>query len=235
MRKAQFLEEGFEELIRYSDEYPNVRKIILPIIRWVKSRKRFLDCGSGNPITLTNHISKFFDKTYVVEPKKSYRKLYRNRGYILLGSKVEDINVQESHFDLILCSHLFYYIPKEKWLGVIRSLYKSLNFGGVLILILHSENSDTFRHMNRMMNGKLDVSAEELERICKDFHSETITYEGNINIPNREVYDKFMKFLKGACPTSPSAKKFKEVASNYQGINYMSNHGKIILVNKFSP
>lgn len=234
MLESKFFREGYKELIKYSDEYDNIRKILIHHIEAVvKKRSRlFLDVGAGDVKALTDHISPFFEETDIIETDKTWWESYRKKGYILIGQKVEETKIEPSHFDSILCSHVLYYVPKEKWQRVIESLYTGLSSDGILMFILHSENSDTFQIMNRMMDGNLDVSAEGLERICSSFDPESINYEGDISIPDERVYGMLMQFLRYSCPRPISDDKFREVLEKNRHISTMTNNGTIIVIRK---
>jgi len=227
VKKIHFDRNGFEVFRRVSDEYNK----LLPLIKKycidkLLNKDNFLDVGAGNPTALTDPIAPYFKTIDVIEPDLFYRPLYKDKGYHIMGSTIQNSFLLENHYDLVLVSHVFYYIPYYEWKEVISKLITSLKNNGRLCFVLHSENSDIYRLMNELCR-EYKTSAEELERfILESLTSKpkSLHYSGKIRIETDEERRLIVQFLSHTAGT------------NYLKLKIFSdsldNSGKLIVVKK---
>jgi SAM-dependent methyltransferase len=133
------------------------------VISQLKSTTSFLDIGAGTG-TLTAIISTFFNDTTVIEPNGSQADHFRQRypRFHIYEEKWETADLSPKLFDFIFCSHVLYYIPTEKWLGVVKKMYDHLDEHGRIAIILQSPAGGVARFF-REFSG-YDVPVIELWR-----------------------------------------------------------------------
>lgn len=174
---------------------------------------RFLDV-SANDGQLTDKVTqgvaelmsipfKDLDVTALEPDTEAYAKL-RERNYRALNATLEDWieRTDDQNFDLILCSHVFYHIPKEKWKEITNSIRQRLNDDGNLIIVLDSKDSEIYRFRDKLelpFQGDFGeyVFAQDYERMLEDYN---ITYaqrtiNSSIEIPSYQDMVRFLAFV----------------------------------------
>jgi hypothetical protein len=61
--------------------------------------------------------------------------------------------------DLILCSHVFYYIDAAEWLPTLERLASWLSSGGVLVLVIQNHDTDCMRMLEHFFGRRFLVSS----------------------------------------------------------------------------
>lgn len=109
------------------------------LIARLPRRRGFLDIGAGGG-ALTIPVSQLFESTTVVEPNPRMAEKFRRRypEFRVFESGWETADVGKEHFDLVLCSHVLYYIPVGSWESVVGRMYSFLAPGGCLAIVLQS-------------------------------------------------------------------------------------------------
>jgi anti-anti-sigma factor len=132
----------------------NEKQLEIEWITWeatgLPQRRAFLDVGAGGG-DLTGPISHLFERTTVVEPNAEQTRRLRDRfpRFTVLESTLDRADLGSEPFDLILCSHVLYYVPQSEWPGHVRKMHRHLAPDGKLIIVLQSpigQVSDFFRH-----------------------------------------------------------------------------------------
>jgi SAM-dependent methyltransferase len=110
--------------------------MVIATLPW---RERFLDIGAGGG-HLTIPIAHQFGMTAIVEPNPRQAEIFRRRcpGFRIYNDYWKDIELGDERFDLILCSHVLYYIPEGSWMQTVEKMYRHLSPGGCLIIVMQS-------------------------------------------------------------------------------------------------
>lgn len=133
------------------------------VIATLLERRTFLDIGAGGG-HLTIPVSHMFEKTTVVEPNPRQAAMFSRRcpGFRVFTGSWMDVDIKNDRFDLILCSHVLYYIPGGTWMATIEKMYRSLSPGGSLVIVVQSPLGEVARFFNVFTS--YDVPVIELAR-----------------------------------------------------------------------
>jgi hypothetical protein len=109
---------------------------------------------------VTAWFSEQFDRTIAIEPNPSLRAelIQECPAAAVLAERILDAKVADSG-DLILCSHVFYYIDVSEWMAHLRRLVSWLASGGVLVLAVQNENTDCMRMLDHFLGRRFPLSA----------------------------------------------------------------------------
>lgn len=109
------------------------------IMAGLRRRQAFLDIGAGGG-DLTIPVAASFARTTVVEPNaRQIAGLSALRPeFEYLRASFEDVDLGDRRFDLILCSHVLYYVPRDRWIETVAKMHDHLEPGGRLVLVIQS-------------------------------------------------------------------------------------------------
>jgi len=132
-------------------------------IAGIPQRRCFLDIGAGCG-NLTIPVSQSFVETTVVEPNQKQAAFFKRRcpSFTVYNDIWEKIDLGAKRFDLILCSHVLYYIEEGHWLSTIDKMYRHLEEKGRLVIVLQSPIGQVADFFNQFT--RYDVNVIELWR-----------------------------------------------------------------------
>ncbi len=141
------------------------------VIAGLPDRQRFLDIGAGGG-HLTIPVAQQFEQTTIVEPnqKQANRFCRRYRSFCVHAASWMDVDLKDEHFDLILCSHVLYYIPEWKWLATIEKMYRHPSDGGGIIIVVQSPLGEVAKFFSFLTT--YDVPIIELTRDVIEHYGE---------------------------------------------------------------
>ncbi len=142
------------------------------VISTLDSRSRFLDIGAGGGY-ITIPVSQLFDETTIIEPneKQAAFLIRRCPACRVFNTFWSDANLTGKNFDLILCSHVLYYIPAGTWMDTIRKMYYHLEPGGRIVIVLQSPLGEVARFFSHFT--EYDVPAIDLAEKLIEQYGET--------------------------------------------------------------
>lgn len=116
-----------------------------------------IDAGAGTG-KLTAWLAARFAKVIGVEPNPSLAAEFRTTcpKATLLTDTILAANPRVSA-DFILCSHVFYYIPRTEWEATLRQLLSWLAPGGILAIAIQNPDSDCMRMVHHFIGKKVDL------------------------------------------------------------------------------
>ena len=99
-----------------------------------------------------------FGRTIAIEPNASLRsELMRVcPGAEVVGERILDAEVRAAG-DLILCSHVFYYIDASEWMATLEQLVSWLSSGGILVLVVQNQDTDCMRMLKHFFGRRFLV------------------------------------------------------------------------------
>jgi SAM-dependent methyltransferase len=185
-----------------SNEYPKLRCLLRSILSTFAfhHRTRGLDIGAGTG-ELTRVLAGMVDELAVMEPNdRSRRKLLQLApGAMPILGRIEDASSGLlPHADVVLMSHVLYYVRSDRWPSVIGNVLGSLNAGGRLIVILWSQQSPNYSIFERFSYRRDErLSAENLmERAFEHEWSVTsIQNVSSVHIVQRSSLNAYLRFL----------------------------------------
>lgn len=164
----------------YTDHSNHENMISDNIIEIIKNKENnyLLDIGAGNGY-ITTKISKYFKHTTILEPNLKHK-----INYDAIDNKEVHHNFfsdfeTKDKYNLILCSHVLYYIDVEEWNDFFTKILKMLNSGGICIVIFVSdrgEYSDFLRELNENYKNSTAIikvlNGLNLRYLQKEFSTE---------------------------------------------------------------
>jgi SAM-dependent methyltransferase len=166
-------------------------------------RRSFLDAGAGTG-ALARAIGPRFGRTEAIEPDPAnVDELERLGGVAAVHPcMVGDFDPGLSRFDLILSSHVLYYIPRCDWLATVDRMASWLHPGGKLAIIVQSETGEAQRFYDAFSSHP-PVPVDKLFQGIAAEHPARL-HHGRITFQTRDFED----FVAAACLTlldSPAA------------------------------
>lgn len=129
-----------------------------------------LDIGPGDG-SLTKAIAQHFKQVTLVDVNhnaldnmKELLPLSVNSTQIT-GS-ILNVDFKLSHYNLVLLSHMLYYIDPQLWLGIIKSVYQSLKDGGILVIILGGDELGKSELIHHFGGQVLEI--DQLAHQCRN-------------------------------------------------------------------
>lgn len=134
--------QAFGVFLAHTDEKAKIKAHLDGIIASLSARRTLIDVGAGNG-ALTAWTGERFQRTIAIEPNPSLR---HDLSRCCLHAEVIPHHVAEVNLppvgDLILCSHVLYYVPEDEWLPILKRTTSWLAPQGVLVVILQSRECD---------------------------------------------------------------------------------------------
>jgi hypothetical protein len=132
--------------------------------------------------------------------------------------------------DLILCSHVLYYIPQTEWLPTVVRMASWLAPAGALVLILQNHETDCMRMLEAFHGRRFDLRAlaEEFERQHGgNFLAQRTLVPSRITSPDLKTAYIIAEFMLNLLPmTNPPARSALE---EYLGKNFGITGGEFRL------
>jgi len=202
----QEYKEGFDLLSERTDEYGKLLRLILNrVLPNLPSKSTFLDVGAGRG-NLALGLSIYFANTVIVEPNQIYCDELSNK-IMQLGNKVisyaaplQDVDLDEHTFDLILCAHVLYYVDPEQRTAFLSKLINSLSPQGRMVLVSVSKKSKInmlyrrFLQPNDIKNIPYSETLIDLLKLFK-CELEIISLECSISVVTADEFSRIVSFL----------------------------------------
>jgi SAM-dependent methyltransferase len=151
--------QAFQVFLDHTDQKINARRWLDGLVDGLAKRRVLLDAGAGNGQVTAWFLDKF-ERTIAIEPNPSLQADLRRAcpGAQVLPVKILDAQPQEKG-DLILCSHVFYYIPQSEWLATVNRMASWLAPEGALVIVLQNQDTDCMRMLEAFLGRRFDLGA----------------------------------------------------------------------------
>jgi SAM-dependent methyltransferase len=151
--------QAFQVFLDHTDQKLKARKWLSDLIDRLQSRSVFIDAGAGNG-KVTAWFTERFGRTIAIEPNASLRhELQRACPTAdLIPEQILNAKI-ETAGDLILCSHVFYYIDASEWMRTLERLASWLTPGGLLVLVVQNHNTDCMHMLDHFFGQRFLVSS----------------------------------------------------------------------------
>jgi hypothetical protein len=99
-----------------------------------------------------------FGRTIAIEPNASLRSELMRAcpSAEVVGERILDAKVSAAG-DLILCSHVFYYIDASEWMATLEQLVSWLSRGAILVLVVQNQDTDCMRMLEHFFGRRFLV------------------------------------------------------------------------------
>lgn len=162
------------------------------ILPQLSSKNNLLDVGPGNG-QLTSLMNGKFKQITVVDPCEEAVQTIKkinweaNTKLVTIQDSILKTNLPEKHFDLIMLSHVLYYIEQNKWFEVAELCYKALHPNGIMVIVLSGAKLGKAELMHYFSGRSIDIEsftqqcADRLSSFIENFVSNEDFYAYNLN------------------------------------------------------
>jgi SAM-dependent methyltransferase len=149
--------KAFHTFLAHTDQKEKALEWLNREVGALQQRRTAIDAGAGTG-KLTAWLISQFSMVIGVEPNPSLADKFRAAcpWATLLPDTIlaADPKVKA---DFILCSHVFYYIPREDWEANVRKLISWLAPGGVLAIAIQNPDTDCMRMVHHFIGRRVDL------------------------------------------------------------------------------
>lgn len=210
--------EAFQVFLDNTDQKVRARERLDTLVRALPQRRVFIDAGAGTG-SVTAWYTDEFERTIAHEPNDSLRKeLKKNCPKAEIHPDMILASDIPAKGDLVLCSHVFYYIDGSDWMPTLERLASWVAPEGILTVIIQYHDSDCMRmlqhffghHYNLMKLGDefrdkhakhYDVEIVKIPSLVetKDFDSAYTIAEFMLNLvpitnpPSRAEFETYVR------------------------------------------
>jgi SAM-dependent methyltransferase len=158
---------AFHVFLDHTDQKVNARRRLDELVQALPERRVFVDAGAGTGQVTAWFIDRF-QRTIAVEPNPSLNAELRQTcpGAEVLPAKILDAE-PSAKGDLVLCSHVLYYVERAEWPAHAARMASWLAPGGALVVVLQNHETDCMRMLEAFHGRRFDLSA-----LARDFEAE---------------------------------------------------------------
>lgn len=149
---------AFEVFLKHTNQKKVMRMWVSKLIDTLHHKHTFIDAGAGEGES-TSWFSPSFEKTIAIEPNPYLLEKLKKKLPHTIDINKEILDARpEARGDLILCSHVFYYIPKEQWMQHLEKLASWTSPSGVLVIVLQNAHTDCMEMLDHFFEKHFDLS-----------------------------------------------------------------------------
>jgi hypothetical protein len=151
-------QRSFQVFLDHTNQKAVARDWLTRRVEALSTRQMFIDAGAGNG-KVTGWVSDRFERTVAIEPNPYLAGELR---HVCPAADVLATTILDAHppapGDLVLCSHVFYYIDRSSWLSNLERLASWIAPGGVLVVVLQNHDTDCMRMLEHFHGERFDLS-----------------------------------------------------------------------------
>lgn len=191
---------AFQAFLDHTDQKDKAMDWLSRQVESLADRSVGIDAGAGGG-KLTRWLLPRFQTVIAIEPNPSLvAELRAACPEAIVIPDVVAAASPPSRADFILCSHVFYYVPRDEWRQTLKTMKSWLAPGGVLAVALQNPGSDCMRMADHFIGGRFDL--DELRRATAadgcESHLETVP--AHIQAPSLDVACRICEFVLNVFP-----------------------------------
>lgn len=199
----EYYDKAFSTFIKSTDQKENAKTWITDYLNGLDTKYNAIDAGAGNGV-LTAILAKHFETVQAVEPNETLLPELATAGknVAILDQSILEAMLPQASADLVLCSHVLYYIPQSEWDEIMKRLLYWTRPGGRIIIILQAEDTDCMKFFKKLRNEEFPIL-----RFMDNFaHSGTahsvdvLRQSSTIRSQSREDLELILEFLLNLTP-----------------------------------
>jgi precorrin-6B methylase 2 len=150
-------ERAFGVFLAHTDQKDKARAWLDQAVGRLPQRRVFIDAGAGNG-KVTAWYTGQFQRTIAIEPNPHLRRQLEKAcpAATVLPATILEAG-RTAAADLVLASHVMYYIPGEAWLENLSRLASFLAPAGVLVVVLQNGDTDCMRLLEHFHARRFDL------------------------------------------------------------------------------
>lgn len=151
-------EQAFQVFLDHTDQKKQARIWLDACAAHLPGHKNFIDVGAGTG-QVTAWLSDQFKQTLAIEPNPFLCQALRQACPQAQVMQTMILDAQPpSQGDLILCSHVFYYLPAETWLSHLEKMASWLAPNGQLVVLLQNSETDCMKMLRHFCQQRFDLA-----------------------------------------------------------------------------
>lgn len=149
--------KAFHTFLAHTDQKEKAMEWLEREVEALEHKRIAIDVGAGTG-KLTTWLAERCACVIGVEPNPTLAAEFRIAcpNAILIPETILAAKPQVAA-DFILCSHVFYYIPRTEWEASIRQLISWLAPGGLLAITIQNPNTDCMCMVHHFIGGRCDL------------------------------------------------------------------------------
>lgn len=149
--------QAFQVFLDHTDQKRNAKRWLEQVVGAMPVRQVFIDAGAGNG-EVTRAFADAFDRTIAIEPNV-YLLSQLQQAIPHAEAIAEPILKAKptAKGDLVLCSHILYYIPPEEWLAHLECLVSWMSPTGVTAVILQNRETGCMNMVHHFFNHRFEL------------------------------------------------------------------------------
>jgi SAM-dependent methyltransferase len=193
---------AFEIFLTHTDQKTKTIEWLTNLVNGFRSHGLFVDAGAGEG-SITAALAKLFDRTIAIEPNRALRAELARR---CPEAEVVEAPIGEARIasgaDLVLCSHVLYYIPQNNWTDTLERLASWLGADGTAAVLLGNPNADSMALPREFFGRHIDLAPALQEFKARHDDFETVTYTLNcaVVVDDLESACRLTRFFLGDYP-----------------------------------
>jgi SAM-dependent methyltransferase len=151
-------QHAFQVFLDNTDQKAKAREWLDHLVQGLPSRQVFIDAGAGNG-KVTAWFADRFRQTIAIEPNPYLCDELRRTCPTaeVLPETILEARPSASG-NLVLCSHVFYYLPRSDWMLHLEKLASWLAPNGVLVVMLQNHRTDCMRMQDHFFGQRFNLS-----------------------------------------------------------------------------
>jgi SAM-dependent methyltransferase len=155
--KSDAYHDAFGVFLRSTDQKTNARRWLDDFVERISERRVLVDAGAGNG-QVTAWLLNRFRRTIAIEPNPSLNADLRSA---CPSAEILSVPILKADpggaADLVLCSHVLYYIAQSDWETHIRHMASWLAPGGALVIVLQNPDTDCMGMLDHFLGWRFDL------------------------------------------------------------------------------
>lgn len=159
-------QDAFQVFLAHTDQKIRTRDWLNRLVETLPSRKVFIDAGAGNGKVTSWYVDEF-ERTTAIEPNPFLCEELRETCPTAQVIPEAILEAQpESPGNLVLCSHVLYYIDPLERIRHMEKLASWTGPGGILVVIVQNHDTDCMRMLDHFLGLRFNMS--ELAATLRD-------------------------------------------------------------------
>ncbi len=235
--------DAFQVFLACTDQKRNARRWLDALVEMLPGRGVFIDAGAGNGQVTAWYADKF-ERTIAIEPSPTLGADLRRNCPTAQVLPMTILDAQPGpEADLVLCSHVLYYLDRSEWLPTLERLASWLSRDGALVVALQNHETDCMKLVNAFHGRRFDLSALSREFAAKhsaDFSADLQHVPSQVMPQDEAAAYTVAEFMLNLLPMrDPPARRALEeyLATHFkspEGVFRFSCHQEFLLVRRKS-
>jgi len=152
-------QRAFQVFLDHTDQKATARAWLERLVAGLPSRRVFVDAGAGNG-KVTAWFTDAFEHAIAIEPNPHLRADLAQHcpSVEVLPDTILEASPSRPG-DLVLCSHVLYYIDGEAWMAHVERMASWLAANGVLVVAIQNQDTDCMRMLDHFYGWRFDLHA----------------------------------------------------------------------------